>query len=108
MTQSADLPLVHNVYFALHDSSPAAIQKLIAACHEDLKGHPGTLFFAAGPLVEDLARPVNVRDFHVCLCVAFANRKAHDEYQTAPRHLKFIEENKPSWASVRVFDSYDA
>lgn len=108
MTQSTDRPLVHNVFFSLHDESPAAIQALTEACHKYLKGHPGELFFAAGPLVQDLARPVNVRDFHVALCVVFANRKAHDDYQTAPKHLQFIEENKPTWAGVRVFDSYDA
>ena len=26
-------------------------------------------------------------------------------YQDDPTHNKFIEENKPNWAAVRVFDS---
>jgi hypothetical protein len=39
------------------------------------------------------------------LHVVFENRAAHDAYQTAPRHLKFIEENKATWKKVRVFDS---
>ena len=29
-----------------------------------------------------------------------------DVYATAPRHIDFINENKDSWAKVRVFDSY--
>jgi hypothetical protein len=29
----------------------------------------------------------------------------HDAYQQHPRHIQFIEENKPSWKKVRVFDS---
>ena len=30
---------------------------------------------------------------------------AHDAYQKAERHLKFIEENEDTWKKVRVFDS---
>jgi hypothetical protein len=37
--------------------------------------------------------------------VVFENRAAHDQYQTAPRHVKFIEDSKPNWAKVRVFDA---
>ena len=42
----------------------------------------------------------------VALHVVFDSRDAHDAYQTAPRHLQFIEENRADWAKVRVFDSY--
>jgi hypothetical protein len=99
--------LVHNVFFTLKDGSPEAIQKLTDACHKYLTGHPGEVFFAAGGLVPELARPVNDRAFHVALCVAFEDKAAHDVYQTAERHLQFISENKETWAQVRVFDSYD-
>lgn len=97
--------LAHNVYFSLNDSSPAAIDKLVAACHKYLKDHPGVVFYAAGTLCKDLTRPVNDLNFDVALHVVFADRAAHDAYQTAPSHLKFIEENKPTWKQVRVFDS---
>jgi hypothetical protein len=93
------------VYFSLKDRSPAAIESLVEACHKYLTGHPGTLFFAVGTLTPDLARPVNDREFDVALQVVFASRAAHDAYQVAPRHLQFIEENKPNWAKVRVFDA---
>ena len=98
--------LVHNVFFKLKDGSAANTQKLTDACFKYLKDHPGVTFFAAGPVVPDLERPVNVRDFHVALLVVFKSRQDHDTYQTAAAHLKFIEENKPTWDSVRVFDSY--
>ncbi len=103
---TAARPLVHNVYFSLKDGSPANVQALTDACHKHLKGHDGVLFFAAGTVVDELSRPVNQKDFHVCLCVAFKDKAAHDVYQTHPRHLQFIEENKPTWAGVRVFDSW--
>lgn len=100
--------LAHNVYFTLHDSSPEAIQNLVDACNKYLKEHPGVEYFAAGKLVPDLNREVNDQDFHVGLHVMFTDRASHDQYQTAPDHLKFIEENKASWKTVRVFDSSDA
>jgi hypothetical protein len=49
---------------------------------------------------------VNDRDqFHVCLNVVFDSRGTHDIYRTAPDHLKFIADNRDSWAQVRVFDA---
>lgn len=98
--------LVHNVYFTLKEQTPENTQKLTDACYKYLKDHPGVVFFAAGPLVTELDRPVNVRDFNVALCVVFKSKADHDVYQTAPLHLKFIEENKPTWDKVRVFDNY--
>jgi hypothetical protein len=105
----ADTPqthLAHNVFFTLTDAASATQQKLVDACHQYLQGHPGEVYFSAGKLVPDLARPVNDRTFHVSLHVVFDSRQAHDAYQAHPRHIQFIEEHKPNWASVRVFDSY--
>lgn len=96
--------LAHMVYFSLKESTPTHVEQLVAACRKYLTGHPGTAFFAVGTPA-DLARPVNDRDFDVALQVVFDSRAAHDAYQTAPRHLQFIEENKANWAKVRVFDA---
>ncbi|MBS0261254.1 MAG: Dabb family protein [Planctomycetes bacterium] len=97
--------VVHNVFFTLHESSPANRQKLVDACHKYLSGHPGVVYFSAGILCDSLARPVNDREFDVGLHVVFRSMADHDTYQQDPRHLKFIEENKPTWKKVRVFDS---
>lgn len=98
--------LVHNVFFTLKDGAPAKIQALTDACYQYLQGHDGEVYFGAGGLVDELQRPVNQRDFHVALCVVFADKAAHDQYQTHPRHLQFIAEHKETWAAVRVFDSW--
>ena len=98
--------LSHDVYFTLKDKSPQAKEKLIAACKKYLSTHPGTVWFAAGPLGEDFQRDVNDRDFDVALHLVFKNKAAHDTYATAETHLKFIAENEESWEKVRVFDSY--
>jgi quinol monooxygenase YgiN len=105
---TARTKLAHIVYFTLKESTPENVEALIAACDKYLSGHPGTLYYSAGSLVPDLTREVNQRDWDVALHVVFESREAHDVYQTAPRHLQFIEENKATWAKVRVFDSYVA
>jgi hypothetical protein len=97
--------VVHNVYFSLHDNSPAAKEALLAACRKYLTGHPGTVYFSCGVVCEPLNRPVNDRDFDVALHVVFDSLASHDAYQVAARHQTFIDENKPNWKRVRVFDS---
>ncbi|MBN1420753.1 MAG: DUF1080 domain-containing protein [Planctomycetes bacterium] len=97
--------IAHNVYFALKDSSEGARKKLVDACYEYLKDHPGVVFFAAGVLAEELDRPVNVRDFHVALHVVFDSLAHQNLYQDAEAHKRFIAENSENWESVRVFDS---
>jgi hypothetical protein len=102
----ADAQVGHMVFFTLNERTPEAAAKLVAACDKYLNGHPGTVYYSAGVLAQDLTREVNDRDFDVALHVVFDSKAAHDAYQDAPRHLQFIEENKPTWAKVRVFDSY--
>jgi hypothetical protein len=97
--------LAHTVYFTLVDKSDAAKDALIAACHKHLSGHKGTVFYAAGKLEPELARPVNDLEFDIALYVVFADRAAHDAYQENPRHLEFIEQNRANWKTVRVFDA---
>jgi nitrilase len=58
--------------------------------------------------IDPANRDVNDRDFDVALHLVFESKAAHDKYQTHPRHLKLIEENKHLWSKVRVFDSYVA
>jgi hypothetical protein len=95
----------HMVYFKLKDSTPENRQKLVAACEKYLKDHEGVVFFAAGPIAEAFNREVNDRDWDVALHLVFDSKASHDKYQDHPEHLKFIDENKDSWAKVRVFDS---
>ncbi|HEV2971855.1 MAG TPA: Dabb family protein [Pirellulales bacterium] len=97
--------LAHIVFFALNDSTPENRRKLVEACKTHLTDHPGEVYFSVGTPNPDLQRDVNDRDFDVALHVVFESRAAHDAYQSAPRHLKFIEENKATWKKVRVFDS---
>jgi hypothetical protein len=65
----------------------------------------GIVFFACGVLDTELRREVNDLDWDVGLHIVFENRLAHDAYQEDAAHKMFIEQNKPTWAKVRVFDS---
>ena len=95
----------HNVFFTLHDSSPAQKKRLVSDCYEYLEGHDGVVSLSAGMRAEGCERDVNDLAFHVSLHMVFKDRAAHDAYQTAPRHGQFIERNKANWKTVRVFDS---
>ena len=97
--------LAHLVYFTLKDNSPVAKSRQLELCKRYLDDHPGIVFYGAGTRNPDLSREVNDKEFDIALTVVFKDRAAHDAYQTAPRHVKFIEESKPNWAKVRVFDS---
>jgi hypothetical protein len=104
--QAAEPQVAHMVYFKLKERTPAGREKLAAACKKHLSGHEGTVYFSAGILAEEFKREVNDQDFDVALNLVFENKAAHDKYQDHERHLKFIEENRETWAKVRVFDSY--
>ena len=105
-SKASEPQVAHMVYFKLQESSDSAREKLLAACRKYLSKHDGTIYFSVGVMAQDLSRDVNDKDFDVSLNVVFRNKEAHDKYQTHPRHLKFIEENKDLWTTVRVFDSY--
>ncbi len=98
--------LAHDVYFTLKDRSKEAKARLVAGCKKYLSDHPGTVWFAAGAIVEEHQREVNDRDFDVALHIVFKDKASHDKYQDAAEHHKFIEEYHESWETVRVFDSW--
>lgn len=106
INQQGTMRLVHDVYFTLNDNSEAARTKLVKDCYKYLSKHPGVVFFAAGERVVAHERDVNIRDWDVGLHIVFQNKDYHDQYQKAPDHYKFIDENKDNWKIVRVFDSF--
>ena len=97
--------LAHHVFFTLLDDSQASVDRLLSACQKYLTDHEGVIDFSVGRRDPGLTRPVNDTEYHVSLHVIFRDRAAHDAYQTAPRHLEFIAEQKQGWKAVRVYDS---
>ena len=95
----------HMVFFKLKDGTPDARARLAGACKKYLANHDGTVYFSAGVIAPGFDQPVNDKDWDVALHLVFADKAAHDKYQDHPKHKQFIEENKDTWAKVRVFDS---
>lgn len=98
--------LAHNVFFKLKDPSAANVEALVAACKQYLNVQPGIVFFAAGPICKELDRDVNDQNWDVGLHLVFDSKASHDSYQDDPMHVTFVDAHKPTWAGVRVFDSY--
>lgn len=104
--KESDPKLAHMVFFGLKDHSKEARDKFIASCEKLLSGHEGSVHFSIGTRAEDVDEPVSVEDFDVALHVVFANKEAKAKYLKSPRHEQFVEENRPQFDKVRVFDSY--
>ena len=97
--------LAHDVYFTLHDDTPEARAALAEACRS-LAHLDGVLSLSVGPPAEELVRPVNVLAFDVALHVVFADRAAHDRYQSSPEHQALLKTWSERFETVRVFDSW--
>ena len=50
-------------------------------------------------------RPIIERSYSYSLLLVFENKSAHDEYQTHPEHLEFIEDCSDLWNKVLIYDS---
>jgi hypothetical protein len=94
------------VFFTLKDHSSAAQQKFVASCQKYLSGHEGSVSFSVGTRAVDVKEPVSDMDFDVAVHVVFDGKASKERYLANPRHTKFVEENRESFAKVRVFDSY--
>ncbi len=101
--------LAHMVFFTLKDHSTESRSKFVASCLKYLSGHEGTAYFSIGTIAEDVEEPgVSVRDFDVALHLVFDSKESEAKYLKDPRHTKFVEENRPFFEKVRVFDTYVA
>ena len=104
----ADPQLAHMVFFALKDHTKESREKFIASCEKYLSEHEGTVYFSVGTIAEDkdVEEPVSVKDFDAALHVVFESKAAKATYLASERHKRFVEENRESFAGVRVFDSF--
>jgi Stress responsive A/B Barrel Domain len=105
---TAEPQLAHMVFFALKDHSNESRQRFIASCDKYLSEHEGTVYYSVGTIAEDkdVQEPVSVKDFDVALHVVFENKAAKAKYLASERHKQFVDENRDSFAGVRVFDSF--
>ncbi|MEM6965327.1 MAG: Dabb family protein [Bacteroidota bacterium] len=58
-----------------------------------------------GPAAMTPERGVVDNSYDFALICHFENRKAQDDYQVDPIHLKFIDDYKDLWKKVKVYDN---
>lgn len=80
----------HVVIFWTDPSQPGAADELAAAANRILPSIPGILQCHVGKMVPS-HRPVVEQTFQVGLNLIFPDRKAHDNYQTHPAHVEFVD-----------------
>ena len=89
--------LVHTVLFWLKKDLEADQVARFLEGVESLKNISSAEAVYVGTPSETPERPVIDTSYDVCLTVILKDIPAHDAYQTAERHLQFIEENKEKW-----------
>lgn len=99
------MPIVHSVYFYYQNPTETEV---IAAQEKAVLEELATIegidwIFAGGP--EGVDRPVVDNTYQTSLHILFKDRAAHDAYQVHVKHKAFLEQFKPHWAQVRVFDT---
>ncbi|MDQ1088846.1 MULTISPECIES: Dabb family protein [unclassified Siphonobacter] len=95
---------VHVVNFWLKEGLSAEDRAKFEEGVSSLKNVEGIEVFNVGkPAATD--RPVIDRSYDYCLLTVFKDEAAHDVYQVAPIHLKFVETCKQYWDRVLIYDS---
>ncbi|MEW6238658.1 MAG: carbonic anhydrase [Candidatus Omnitrophota bacterium] len=95
---------IHTVFFWLKEKLPAEKkQQLIGDCKTYL-GSIETVRKIEVGIPAGTPRDVVDNSYGVSLVVYFDDRAGQDFYQTAEKHLQFIERNKDSWTKVQVYD----
>lgn len=80
----------HIVIFWTDPKQPGAADELVALARTLLRPIPGIVHFHVGRMVPS-SRSVVDQSYQVGLNLQFKDKKAHDEYQTHPRHIEFVE-----------------
>lgn len=94
----------HIVIFWIDPADARAADELIAGANKHLKNIPGVQQFHVGRMVPS-HRPVVDQSYQVALNLTFADKKAQDDYQVHPSHVRFVEETfKRVCKKVVVYD----
>lgn len=99
-----EIGFIHMVFFWVNeDASDADKQQLIDDC-VNLLGAIETVKRVEVGTPAGTPREVVDNSYGVSLIVYFKDRAGQDYYQTAQKHLDFIERNSKTWSKVQVYD----
>ena len=97
--------LIHTVYFWIKAGTSSDDIKAFEAGLEKLGTCPQPSLYFWGPPAGTDQRGVVDGSFSYAINVHFKSIEDHDEYQTEPIHLKFIENHQDIWERVVVYDN---
>jgi hypothetical protein len=96
--------LIHNVFFWLRkDLTTTDLQAFEQGLHS-LTTDSGVRAGYFGPPGETLARPVVETSYSYGLVLVFDDAAAEGRYQNTPVHVKFLQDHKPKFDRVVVYD----
>ena len=100
---------VHTVHFWLHPGLPPTDRATFLTALRTLADSPNVATCRIGTPA-DTARDVVDNSWDYQLLLTFADRAAHDRYQSPadPAHAAFIARCHPFWERVLVYDSLPA
>jgi len=95
--------LIHSVYFWL---KPELSTEELAAFEEGLRSLAAIdtvkTIHIGKPVPSD--RPVVESSYTYGLIIGFDDQQGLDTYQVHPVHVAFVEQFKPYWTAIKVFD----
>ena len=97
--------LVHVVLFWLKDNLSDTQRSEFKAGLDSLTEIESAEAVYVGKPAATAARPVVDTSYDYCLTVIAKDVAAHDTYQVDPRHTAFIENFKPFWTQVKIYDA---
>ncbi len=80
------------------------LQKVLASTEEFVKKVPSVKSYHIGTPAST-NRPIVDNSYSFCLTVGFDDLEGHDLYQTHAAHVQYVENTKPLWNKVLVYDS---
>lgn len=97
--------MIHTVYFWLTPELSTEDRTNFVGGAEALATAPTVLQFYGGGPAATPSRDVTDHSFDYCIHLFFADEAAHEAYQVAPIHLKFVEEQAHKFETVKVLDN---
>jgi hypothetical protein len=96
--------LVHHVYFWLKNPDSQADKDALIKGLKSLIPVKSILTYHIG-VPAGTSREVIDASYSISWLTTHKDKKAQDDYQVDPLHLKFVEENQHLWTKVVVYDS---
>ncbi len=97
--------IIHSVFFWLKPELSDADRAAFFTGLETLRGIAGVQTLHTGRPAPIPPRPVVDASYTAALSITFADVAAHDAYQADPIHQKFLENFRPWFAKVQIYDA---